>query len=92
MKDKLIRPPLLEEGTYWIGHFMVQVHSDVISIQPRQAFSHGHEYIDEMAISRFNKDYCQLHIVPQKDSPKAEKRIQDILKSKEWKPRKFKSK
>ena len=92
MKTILERPPLLEDGRYWIGRFEIEVKNDDLHISPRQDFSHGHQETDKMFIRHFSNALCEISLQNQKDSLEAEQRIIEILKSKEWKARKFKVK
>jgi hypothetical protein len=91
MRTILERPPLLEEGTYWIGKFEIEVKDNDLNIFPRQDFSHKHQETDTMFISHFSNRSCRIFLKGQKDSLEAEKRIGEILHSRGWKPRKFKT-
>jgi len=87
---KIIRPPAIEDGEYWIGKFLVKVENDIISISPRHLWSHNHQRVDTIFIEHLHQDYCILRLKHQKDSKEAEHRISKLISSKEWKPRAFK--
>lgn len=86
------RPPLLQEGEYFIGKFLVKVVNDVIHVTPRQSWSHNHQGIDSLVIDHMDANsYLRVHIRPEQDSLEVEQRILKLLRSKVWRPRKFKS-
>jgi hypothetical protein len=91
VKDKLIRPPVIEEGEYWIGRFMVSVKEDTICISPRQLWSHNHQDVDTMVVRYLDKENCRINLKRGDDTDEAEGRIVKLIRSKEWRPRRYKS-
>ena len=87
---KLIRPPAIENGEYWIGKFIVKVENETIIISPRHLWSHHHERIDTIFVQNMDQNACVLQLKHGEDSAKAECRISKLISSKEWRPRKFK--
>ncbi len=91
MKTKLERPPAIEDGEYWIGRFLVEVKGGHIGIMPRQLWSHNHQRIDTILVKHFDANYCSIELRPHEDSAEAERRINKLVRSKEWRPRRYKT-
>ena len=89
---KLIRPPSMEDGEYFIGKFLINVIGGIIEVSTRQSWDHRHQDIDGIILCRFDKRFCRIKLQHEKDSNKAEVRISRLLLSKDWKARPFKVK